>query len=118
MRKAVLEILKETARYPVDGICVAYNRRPPFLEYEPPIVESFRSRYGLDPRKLEERDSRWLSHRATVMTQWMRELRQALDEVARERHLSKPLDLSAIVMGSEAENLYYGLDLAAWIREG
>jgi len=117
MRKAVLEILKETARYPVEGICVAYNRRPPFLEYDTPIIESFQSRYGTDPRKLDERDSQWLSHRATFMTQWMRELRQALDEVGRERGVAKPLEISAIVMGTEAENLYYGLDLPAWIRE-
>jgi uncharacterized lipoprotein YddW (UPF0748 family) len=100
--------LKEMAQYPINGICLAYNRRPPLVEYEAPIVEGFRAKSGEDPRRIEERDPRWLSYRATFLTEFMREVRAAMGK----------LEVSAIVMSSEAENLYHGMDLKAWISEG
>jgi uncharacterized lipoprotein YddW (UPF0748 family) len=106
------------ASYPVDGICLAYNRRPPLLEYEPPVVESYRARYNADPRRLDDRDPRWLSHRATVLTGFMREVRAALAQAARLQNRSKPFELTAIVMSTEQENLYNAMDLAAWVSEG
>jgi hypothetical protein len=45
----------------------------------------------------------------------MREVREALD---RARRGGRRLELSAIVMSTEAENLAYACDLAAWVREG
>jgi uncharacterized lipoprotein YddW (UPF0748 family) len=118
VRSFVISVLKEIAGYPVDGICLLYNRRPPFLEYESPVVEGFRSSHGADPRRLDERDQRWLAYRATFLTQFMREVRRAMAESQREQKRNKPIEISAIVMSSRQENLYYGLDLEAWIKEG
>lgn len=117
-RKVVLNLLREVAAYPVDGICLAYNRRPPLLEYEAPVVEGFRAKSGLDARSLDERDPRWLRYRATALTEFMREVRGVLKEASQRRGLAQPLALTAIVLSSEAENLYQGMDLQAWIREG
>ncbi|MEO7653723.1 MAG: family 10 glycosylhydrolase [Bryobacteraceae bacterium] len=118
VRNVALDFIREMASYPVDGICLAYNRRPPLIEYEPVVVESFQKKHGLDPRQLDERDSRWLAHRAEFLTQFMREVRALLKKVAAERKLSKPLDVTAVVMTSERENIYRAIDLEAWIKEG
>ena len=70
-QRYVISILEEIAGYPVDGICLLYNRRWPVVEYEPSLVDSFLKLYGQDPRKIDERDPRWLAHRATVLTGFM-----------------------------------------------
>ena len=116
-RRFVVELLREVAGYNVDGICLLYNRRPPLVEYEPPIVDGFKAEFGEDPRKLDEMDPRWLSYRARTLTQFHREVRQAMDEEA-ERQGRKRIELTAIVMSSEQENLYRALDLKALIDEG
>ncbi len=118
VRQAVASLLKEMAAYPLNGICLAYNRRPPLLEYETPIVDGFKAKYGEDHRNLSERDSRWLSYRATFLTEFMREVRVAMREVAQEQKRPEPMEVSAIVMGSESENLYQGMDLQVWVKEG
>jgi hypothetical protein len=114
VRGFVVSLLEEIAAYEVDGICLLYNRRPPILEYEPPLVEGFKARHGKDPRELDEHDPQWLAHRAAVLTEFMREVRAALDRAGRGRRL----ELSAIVSGTEAENLYYAMDLREWVRNG
>ena len=118
VRRAVISLLKEMASFPLDGICLAYNRRPPLLEYEAPLVDGFKAKFGEDPRNLDERDPRWLSYRSSFLTQFMREVQAAMKEVSRELKRSKPLEISAIVMSSESENLYQGMDLPVWIKEG
>src|SRR5262245_11750416 len=67
--------LKEMEQYPIDGIYLAYNRRPALVEYGAPIVEGFRARFGEDPGSIGDRDPRWLSYRATFLTEFMREVR-------------------------------------------
>ena len=116
-RRYVISLLQEMATYPIDGVCLLYNRRPPFLEYEQPIVDSFRREFGEDPRQLDERDPRWLAHRASVMTDFMREVRAAMRESAERSGREQPLEITAIVMSTQSENLHNGLDLEAWIRE-
>ena len=116
-RRFVVSVLREVAGFPVDGVCLLYNRRPPLVEYEPPLVEGFMAEYGEDPRHLDEMDPRWLSYRATVLTQFMREVRRAMDEVAEQRTPRTRIDVSAVVMSSEEENLYRGMDLKAWVDE-
>jgi len=118
VRRFVISLLKESAEYPIDGVCILYNRRPPLLDYEPPLVEVFRQKFGKDPRRLEERDPRWLAYRASYLTQFMREVRAAMDDVARKQGRKKHPEVSAIVMSSEAENLYFAMDVETWVREG
>jgi hypothetical protein len=118
VRRVAISFLKEMASYPIEGVFLLYNRRPPLVEYEPPVVEGFKGKYGQDPRQLDEKDPRWLSYRATVLTDFMSEVREAMNAVAKEQKRSKPLEICAIVMGSEDENLYYAMDLKAWIDRG
>ena len=118
VRQFVVSLLAEMAEYPIDGVALFYNRRPPLVEYEAPVVEGFQAQYGEDPQQLDERDPRWLSYRATFLTLFMREVREAMEKAAGAQNRSKPLEVSAIVMSSREENLYYAMDLEAWIKEG
>ena len=113
-RRFAVSLLNEVATdYDVDGICLAYNRRPPFSEFELPLIDSFQAEHGRDPRTLADDDETWLWHRCGVLTSFMREVRADLDEVARARQRPR-IPVTAIVMRDAAENLYYGMDLQTW----
>ena len=116
-RKYVLSLFREMAsNYAIDGVALLYNRRPPLLAYEAPIVEGFQAKYGEDPRELDPSDERWLSFRASFLTRFMRELREMLDEVEREQGRSR-LGVTALVCRA-GENILHGMDLKTWIQEG
>ena len=95
-----------------------YNRRMPLVEYEPPIVEGFKQQFSEDPHELDAHDPRWLSYRAGVLTEFMREVRNAMDQEGRAQGRSKRIEISAIVGATEGENLSNGMDLRTWINEG
>ena len=118
VRAYVISLLREVVQYPVDGVCMLYNRRLPLVEYEPQLVEGFRSAHGVDPRTLDPHDQTWLRYRSGVLTQFHRELRAAMDEETRRQSRSRRLQISAVVMSSEAENLNFGVDLKPWVDEG
>jgi hypothetical protein len=108
VRQLVLDVFEEILqRYDVDGINPIFNRGAPFLLYETPLLEGFLTHTGLDACDLPENDARYLTYRASVLTEFMRELR---------RRCSKPI--SAHVLNDLGENLFYGLDLQTWVREG
>jgi hypothetical protein len=116
-RRFVVTLLREVAQYPIDGICLIYVRRPPFVDYEPPVVEGFQRAFGLDPRALPETDPRWLEYRCGVLTRFMREVRQAMDAVARERRRDK-IAITAIVSSRADENLRDAIKVEDWVAEG
>ena len=118
VRRFVISLLREMAQRPIDGICLLYNRRMPLVEYEPLIVEGFKGQFGDDPHELDAHDPHWLSYRASVLTEFMREVRAAMDQEGRAQGRRARIEISAIVGGTEAENLINGMDLAAWVDEG
>ena len=115
-RRYVISLLREMTSYPIDGVCLLYNRAPPLVTYEAPLVQGFRAKHGLDPHRLDEHDPRWLAYRSTVLTQFMRELRQELDAAAAEQKRPKRFEISAIVFRPD-ENLLHGMDVETWIKE-
>lgn len=116
MQEFVFSLLQEFVAYPVDGICLLYNRRLPILGYEAPIADTFQVKYGIDPRTLEPSDPRWLAHSAQILTDFMRELRRRMRaEAARKGR--RPIGITAVVVSSREENYGYGLDLETWVRE-
>lgn len=118
VRQFVISLLREMAQRPIDGICLLYNRRMPLVEYEPPVVEGFKQRFGENPHILDAYDPRWLSYRTGVLTEFMREVRAAMDQEERAQGRSKRIEISAIVGGTERENLINGMDLPTWVNEG
>lgn len=113
-----LALLREMAQYPIDGICLLYNRRPPYVAYESPLLERFAAAHGGDPRELGDDDPDWLQFRAEVITDFMRRVRREMDAVAREGGRTRKIEISACVLGLESENRHFGLDVETWAREG
>ena len=115
-RNFVINLLKEVAQYPIDGVCLLYNRRPPLVDYEPPLVNGFVQEYGEDPRQLPDDDDRWLRYRSIALTEFHRELRREMDMLAEEQGRSERIAISACVL-NRRENYVNGLDVATWVRE-
>ncbi|MDP6153525.1 MAG: family 10 glycosylhydrolase [Phycisphaeraceae bacterium] len=116
VRQHMVTILREAAELGIDGINLNYKRGAPFVMYEQPMLDVFREQTGLDARQLEEWDEPWLRFRAQAVTQFMRELRQVLDDVG-DRD-GKRLEIGATTHPTPQECLYFGLDLQSWISEG
>ena len=70
--------------YEADGVCIVFCRSWPYVLYEQPVLESFQRQNGVDMRDLDPFDERVLAHRATFLTQLLRETRQMLDEVGQK----------------------------------
>ena len=115
-RHFAINLLKEVAQYPIDGVCLLYNRRPPLVDYEPPLVNGFVQEYGEDPRQLPDDDDRWLRYRSIALTEFHRELRREMDMLAEEQGRSERIAISACVL-NRRENYVNGLDVATWVRE-
>ena len=117
VRELLLAVFRELAtRYDIDGVNPIFNRGAPFLLYEAPLVEGFRQETGLDARELAEDDGRYLRYRAGVMTEFMADLRREMEEIGRAR--GRPLEISAHVLNNAETNLFYGLDVPAWVEGG
>ncbi len=116
VRAHILDILEEMSGYDVDGIGLLYHRGPPYLLYEAPLLAGFSAEYGQDPRTLDAWDERWLAYRARALTAFMAELRARLDRVGARRGVR--LRVGAVVPADPAECRFYGLDVAAWARDG
>lgn len=113
-----LAMLREMAEFAIDGVCLLFNRRPPYLMYEQPLIDGFSKTHGVDPRELPEDDPGWLAYRADFLTAFMRRVRREMDEVGREQGRSRPIGISACVQGLAAENTLFGVDVATWANEG
>ena len=116
VRKFVIALLREMAGYDIDGVCLLYNRRPPLVEYDAPLVDGFKQHYGEDPRQLADDDPRWLSYKARTLTQFHREVREAMQDEAQKQG-RRPVKITAVVLSTEQENLYNALDIKALIDE-
>ena len=134
VRKFYVDLFLELADYGVEGVQLINTRRPPFVLFEPPVIEDFKKEYGVDPRELPvdldghgrlkgattgldyPHDERLERHWAKYVTTFMRELREALD--SKRRPDGGRLGIVANVLGDAAYNRSGGLDLETWAREG
>ena len=110
-----VSLLEESVEYGADGIHLCLNRTNPFVLYEEPVSASFREKYGIDPLSLAYDDERWLRHRASFVTQFMREIRRMLDEKGRQ--MGHRLGV-AVTYHRSPSPLYHALDLETWSKEG
>jgi len=104
VREYKLGLVKEALEYDVDGIFLDWIRTGDIRDnpqndgngiadygYEKPNVDAFIKKYGMDPHKVDNRDERWVACRAEPLTEFMREVRKAVN-----KH-TKPIPLSALV---------------------
>ena len=80
VRRFWLGLLREALEYGIDGVTVYFHRGIPYALYEKPSMDAFIEKYGTDPRPLGEDDPRWQRHVAGYVTQYLREIRELLDE--------------------------------------
>jgi hypothetical protein len=114
VRRYLVDCLRETLRYEPDGINICMTRGAPLALYEAPLIEEFRAKYRLAPTKLKRDDDRFVELRCEYTTQYIREVREMLDE---ERPRGKKrLELSVMVFGDRATNRLAGLDIEKWIE--
>jgi hypothetical protein len=111
----ILGLFAEHLRYGVDGLNLCFHRGVPMTLFEAPVVEGFRRRYGVDPRKVADDDSRLIRFRSEIVTAYLRRVRQLLDAGQKK---GKRLELAATVLMTRAANRHYGLDVARWAHEG
>ena len=77
--------------------------------YEDIMVQGFQEKHGIDPRKLEEMDERWLAYQAEVLNDFMARARKVV---------ARPKRLSAIVPGLQRDCWRWGLDVESWVHRG
>ena len=109
VQRHMLALIRELASYKPDGVCLAFVRGVPLVLYEEIMVKGFTERHGLDPRGLSETDPRWLAYQAEILTAFMKQAKAGLRPGQR---------LSAIIPGNAHDCLHWGLDVAAWVKEG
>lgn len=114
VRKYWLSLLRETLDYGTDGVQIHLNRSEPYVFYEEPVVRAFKEKYDQDPRKLSVEDPRWVEHSAGYVTQFIREVRELLDEKP-GRELG--VTISGRENGSPAHYEENHCDVDGWLRE-
>ena len=109
VRDHMLDLIGEIAAYEPEGLCLCLTRGIPVVLYEQATVSGFQGRYGVDPRQLDELDPRWLGYQAEVFTAFVRQARERLAPGQR---------LAVMVPGIGEDCRRWGLDVAAWVRQG
>ena len=117
VRQTLTEVLCEQVHdYPLDGVHLLLNRGWPFVGYEEHAFAPFTQEHGDAPRQMDEMDPRWLAHRARYVSEFVRGLRQMLDEVGHQK--GRRLAPSVTVMAGLEQCAYLGLDVAHWLGQG
>jgi len=85
---------------------------PTFWYGDRPAMEKVAEQRVTRVNELSEPVQAWLRYRARAMTEFMRGLRSLLERIG------KGQKISAVVFANEADNLFYGLDVEEWVKEG
>ncbi|MBT3379330.1 MAG: family 10 glycosylhydrolase [Lentisphaerae bacterium] len=109
-----LAVIREAATYAPDGMHLDFLRHPPFTGNDGPIAETFRKRHGEEPPTAPFADPRWQVIRTEVMTEFVRDVRRALDDVGRELKRRLPLSVSFDCVAYQSQ----GLDVKRWVTDG
>lgn len=118
VRAYLVEVLREAVELGADGACVLYNRGLPLVLWEEPFCALFKERFGEDARAVPETDPRLVELRTELLTAFMREIRQMLNQEQNRRGDGKRLKIAAMTLASEADNLKYGVDIRGWVDAG
>ena len=124
IRDMKVRTLVEQAKYDVDGLYLDFARKPPLVGWEPAMLDSFKKKYKVDPKKAprDEWFEPWIAHWCSFVTEFMRDLREALDHVERERGRRIPVMAQVNgnwrFTGGFPSSRMDGLDPVVWAKEG
>ncbi|WP_395736677.1 family 10 glycosylhydrolase [Prosthecobacter sp.] len=114
VRAFKLNILREAVKQDIDGINLDFQRHPVFFGFEKPMADAFMARYGVDAATVGQDDPRWVPLRYAVMTEFVREVRQILNEAGRAKN--KRLGLSVRIDWQKYPT--WGCDINTWLKDG
>lgn len=114
VREQRLGVLTELAEMGCDGVNLDFCRYPEVIGYDQPLIDGFRKKYGRDPRSLPDDDRQWFAYQSGVVTQLLRDLRERLAPIGKER--GKPVQISVRLPAEDYKK--YGFDPETWIKEG
>lgn len=117
VRKHKVDLIREVASYGVDGVCIDVLRQPPAVEWDLPLVEAYIAQFGEDPRKLPgDGPERWLAFKSQAFTQFLREVRAALDAFPAPPGTPR-MPLIVRTMDQPWRNQVCGCDPRTWLEE-
>jgi len=118
VRAQVLEVFREAVEIcDPDGVGIFFNRGMPLMLWEKAFAEQFQLEYGLDIMSVEAEDQRILQLRAKIMTEFMTDLREMLDELGMKNG-GKRYAISATTFTAERFNKRFGLAPDIWVKKG
>ena len=117
VRAHLIDLLAEQVGFGADGAQIVFNRGFPVVLYEKPFCDMFKERYGEDPNQISEEDPRVIEMRSDIVSTFFKELRAKLDEEEQRRGDGRHLEISAMVLGDNENNLQYGVDVARLVKE-
>lgn len=114
VRSYVIGQFVRMAKLGFDAVEMLYSRGVPYVLFEPPFVERFMKKYGEDPRYLALDEPRVTDLRCEVLTEFVQELRSALDQALPERKVG----LHARCNFSLYDSRHIAVDVEEWAKQG
>ena len=118
VRRHAIALLQEQVGLGGDGVHLVFNRGFPVVLYEAPFCKLFHEKFGFDPKTIDESDPRIIGMRSDIIVSFFKELRQMLDGEEAVRQHGERLLVSASVLGTNEDNIQYGLDIRRLVDEG
>jgi len=118
VREFMLSMIAEaTERFDVDGVSLGFIRGPQYMQYEEPVLQDFRERFGEDGTKVGFGDPRMRQVRCAYLTRFVRDRCAARSTASGVRRAggsrSRPGCYPDV-----GTNLNYGLDVVEWMESG
>ncbi|MBP3377094.1 MAG: hypothetical protein J6L83_10050 [Clostridia bacterium] len=114
VRKFLIDELVECARSECDAVTIMAHRGIPYVLFEEPVARRFYELYGEYPYELPLDEERLNKLHCDIMTEYVRELREALDkEFGKNR-----VEIHFRSIYSLYDSKYVGLDAERWAKEG
>lgn len=115
-RKSEIDRIVENTPDCFDGVSLFYHRGVTVL-FEKPVCDKVNELYGVDAHRLPFADSRLNSVLCSFNTQFLRELKQAL-QVKADKCNHAPYKINAVVYYDLESSKNMGYDVETWAREG
>lgn len=114
VRKLIIDELVKCAESGCDAVTIMAHRGIPYVLFEDPVAEKFYELYGEYPYELPLDEPRLNKLHCDIMTGFVRELREALDE----RFGKDKVQIHFRSLYSIYDSKYVALDAEKWAEEG